>query len=78
MEGVDADYYVLEHMVRDRLINARARARVAALIAEAAGSPGPGAVTTRFRNLRRQLVNGVRNAVREISHALPGRTGIAK
>jgi len=59
MESMDADCYVVEHMIRDRLINARARARVAALLMNADGSQGPTAVKTRFTDLGRVLVKKV-------------------
>ena len=75
---MDADCYVVEYMIRDRLNNARARARVAALLGEVDGSRGPDAVKARFTDLGRELVNGVRKVTGKISHALPGRARIAK
>jgi len=75
---MDADCYVVEYMIRDRQINARARARAAALLAEVNGSQGPKAVKSRYTDLGRELVNGVRKVLGKISHALPGRTRIAK
>ena len=74
MESMDADCYVLEYMIRDRLTNARARARVAALLVDASDSQSPNAVTTRFADPRKGLVNGVRKVLGEIAHVLPGRT----
>ena len=78
MEGMDADCYVVEYMIRDRLINARARAQVAALGLEADNSRPPTSVETRSTDLGRQLVNIVRKAAGEIFRALPGRARIAK
>ncbi len=37
---MDADSYVVEYMIRDRMIEARARAREAALRMDAKGSQG--------------------------------------
>jgi hypothetical protein len=73
MESMDAEAYALEYMIRDRLRNAQARARVAALLAEAKPSQGPNAIETRFTDLGRHLVNGVRRVVSELFHTLPGR-----
>ena len=73
MEGMDAELYALEYMIRDRLRNAEARARVAALLANAKRSQGPTAGKTRFTDLRRHLVSGVRGVVAELFRALPGR-----
>jgi len=73
MEGMDAELYALEYMIRDRLSNDRERARVAALLADAKRSQSPNAVTTRFTNLGRRLVNGVRRVPGELFHALLGR-----
>lgn len=73
MEGMDAELYALEYMIRDRLRNAEARARVAALLANAKRSQGPTAGKTRFTDLGRHLLNGVRRAVGELFHTLPGR-----
>jgi hypothetical protein len=78
MESMDADWYVLERMVRDRLIEARAKARVAALLAEANYSRRSWSVRTRLMGLGRELVNTVRKAAAEISHSLPGRPRMAK
>ena len=74
MEAMDADGYALEYMIRDRLRNDRERARIAALLVEANRSECPTARKTRFTDLGRELVNGVRKVVGQISHALPGRT----
>ena len=73
MEGMDAELYALEYLIRDRLSNDRERARVAALLADAKRSQRPNTVTTRFTNLGRHLVNGVRKVVSELFHTLPGR-----
>ena len=73
MEGMDAELYALEYLIRDRLSNDRERARVAALLADAKRSQSPNTVTTRFTNLGRHLVNGVRKVVSELLHTLPGR-----
>ena len=78
MEAMDADCYVVECMIRDRLINARARARVAALLVDANGPQGQNAIETRLTDLGRELVNGLRKVAGQIRHALPGRTRIAK
>lgn len=78
MEGMDAELYALEHMIRDRLQNAQARARVAALLADAKRSQGPNAVTTRLTNLGRHLVNGLGRVVGDLFHALPGRVSHVK
>jgi hypothetical protein len=78
MESMDADCYVLEYMIRDRLTSARARARNAALFVDASDSQGPNAVKTRFTDPGKGLVKRVRKVVGEISHALPGGTRIAK
>jgi len=59
---MDADCYVLEYMIRDRLTNARARARNAALFVDASDSQGPNAVKTRFTDSGERLVNRVRQA----------------
>jgi len=73
MEGMDAELYALEYMIRDRLINAQARARVAALLADAKRSQGSNTVKTRCTDLGGKLLNGVRQAVNELFHTLPGR-----
>ena len=73
MESMDAEAYALEYMIRDRLRNARERARVAALLAEAKRAQGSKAVKTRFPDRGRHLANGIRRAVSELFHALPGR-----
>ena len=78
MEGMDADCYVLEYEIRDRLINARERARVAALLREANGSQRPTAVRTRLMDVGRQLVKGMRKAAGEIVHVLSGLARTAK
>ena len=78
MESMDADYYVIEFMVRERLLQARERGRVAALLMDAKHGQGQDPVETRFTHLRRELVNGIRKVAGEIFHALPGRTRIAK
>jgi hypothetical protein len=78
MESMDADWYVLEYMVRDRLIDDRAKARVAALLAQANHSRRPRSVRTRLMGLGRELVNTVRKATAEIPHSLPGRPRMAK
>jgi len=72
MESMDAEAYALEYMIRDRLRSAEARARVAALLADANPSQGPTAGKIRFTDLRRHLVSGVRG-VAELFRALPGR-----
>jgi len=73
MESMDAEAYALEYMIRDRLRNAEARARVAALLAEAKPSQGPNAIKTQFTDLGRHLVDGVRRVVSELFHTLTGR-----
>jgi hypothetical protein len=73
MESMDAEAYALEYMIRDRLRNAEARARVAALLADAKRSKSPNATQTRFTDLGRHLVNAVRRAVGELFHTLAGR-----
>ena len=73
MESMDAEAYALEYMIRDRLRNAEARARVAALLANAKRSQGPTASKARFTDLGRHLLKGVRWAVGELFHTLPGR-----
>lgn len=78
MESMDADCYVIEYMMRERLINARVRARGAARLAHAVDSQGPDAVKTRFTDPGRGLVNGVRELVAEIAHTLPGWARVAK
>lgn len=78
MESMGADWYVLEHMVRDRLIDARAKARVAALLAQANYSRRPESVRTRLMGLGSALMNTVRKAAAEISHSVPSRPRMAK
>jgi len=75
---MDAECYLIEHMIRDRVRHARERARVAALLVEANGSECPTASKARVTDLGRAVVNGVRKLVGEISHALPGRTRVAR
>ena len=60
MESMDAEWYALEYMIRDRRRKAEARARIAALLAEAKRSQSPNSVKPRFADLGRHLVNGVR------------------
>ena len=60
MESMDAEWYALEYVIRDRRRKAEESARVAALLADAKRSQGPNAVKTRFADLGRHLVNGVR------------------
>ena len=78
MESMDADYYVIEFMVRERLLAAREKGRVAALLMNARRGQDGSAVETRLTHLRRELANGVRKVAGEILHAIPGRTQIAK
>jgi hypothetical protein len=78
MEGMDADCYLVEYMIRDRLGNARARAQAAALLLQANNSQPPKRIETRFTDLGRELVNTVRKAAVEIFQALPGRARVAK
>jgi len=78
MESMDADYYVIEFMVRERLLAAREKGRVAALLMEARRGQGRSAVETRLTHLRRELLNGIRKVAGEIFHVLPGRPRIAK
>jgi hypothetical protein len=78
MESMDADYYVIEFMVRERLLAAREKGRVAALLMDARRGQGRSAVDTRFTHLRRELVKGMRKVAGEIFHVIPGRTRIAK
>ena len=73
MEGMDAELYALEYVVRDRLRNARERARIAALLADAKRSQSPNAVKARLTDLRRHLADGFRRAAGELFHLLPGR-----
>jgi hypothetical protein len=73
MEGMDAELYALEYMIRDRLRNAEASARIAALLADAKRSQGPNAVKSGFTDLGRHLVKGVRRVVSELFHTLSGR-----
>ena len=74
MESMD----VLECMIRDRLSDARTRARVAALLVDANGSQDPNTAKVRLTDLGGALVEGVRKVMSEISHTLPGRARIAK
>jgi len=74
----DMDSYVIEYMLRERLTNARARARVAAQLRDANGPRRHDVVKTRFARLRGELVKGLRTMAGEISHARPGGTRIAK
>jgi hypothetical protein len=76
MEGMDADYYVLECLIRDRLNGARRRAQVAALLADANRRQGPSTVTTRVIDRGRELVNHVWRVVGEIARAMPGGHGL--
>ena len=78
MESMDAACYVLEYMIRDRLTNARARARIAALFVDASDSQGPNTARTQFTDSGEGLVNRVRKVAGEIAQALAGRTRIAK
>ena len=73
MEGMDAELYALEYMIRDRLSNDRERARVAALLAEARRSQGPNDIKTVFPGPGRHLGRGVQRMVGELFHALSGR-----
>ena len=51
MEGLDADGYVIEYAIRDRLIDARARARTAALLFQPKDPPRSKRVEARLAAL---------------------------
>jgi len=78
MEGLDADGYVIEYAIRDRLVDARARARTAALLFQAKDPPRSKRVDARLAALGRALGNRARTVSADISHALRGRARVAK
>ena len=78
MEGLDADGYVIEYAIRERLVDARARARTAALLFQAKNFPRSKRVETRLTALGRTLGVSARSVRAEISHALRGRARVAK
>ena len=78
MEGLDADGYVIEYAIRERLVDARARARTAALLFQAKNFPRSKRVETRLAALGRTLGVSARSVRAEISHALRGRARVAK
>ena len=74
---MDSEWYLIEYLIRDRLTDARARARTAALLRQANDSPRS------KRDARLAALGGVlgRNARKvgaAIAHALRGRARIAK
>jgi hypothetical protein len=78
MEGGDMDFYVTEYLIRERINDARTRALAAACLAEANRRRSPNRGAARFRDLGREIVSRIRKLMGEISHAMPGRTRIAK
>jgi hypothetical protein len=78
MEGMDADCYVLEYAIRDRLAVARARARTAALLLEATDPPRSPGVETRLVHLGTALASWARRLGAEISEALSTRRRTSK
>ena len=75
---MEADDYVVEYLIRQRLIDVRAKARVAALLHETHGAQRPTAARTRLRDVRSWIRTGMQKAVGEIVHALPGQARSAK
>ena len=76
---MDADCYVAEYMIRDRLAEVRARARVAALLRQSnERSRRSNGIGSRLIDLGRSLVKGARKVARETSRALPSRTRVAE
>ena len=61
MEGMDAEMYVIEYLIRDRLLDARARARSAALLAQASAPARSKRIEIRLVDVGRALVNRARN-----------------
>src|SRR5215831_14654620 len=76
--SVDANYWAIQTIIRDRLNDARTRARVAALLVEARGSRDPNAVKTRFTDLGRHLLNRLRKVVDDIAKEERAMTYILK
>ena len=76
---MDADTYVVEYMIRERATNARARARVAALLADGNGSQGPEPSRRSSQSVEDNVPkDALRTLAREIFHAFRDRTRIAK
>jgi len=71
MEGMDADCYVVEYPIRDRLLDARATARTAALLLQANDLPRSKGIETRRVGFGRALVGWARGVGAAISHAVP-------
>ena len=67
-EAMDADWYVAEHIIRERIANAAARATVFAMLRESA--PRRRGVARRFTDLGRSLVEAARKAALELPRAL--------
>lgn len=78
MEGADMDFYVTEYLIRERILDARARALAAAHLAEVNRRRSPNGATARLTDVGREIVSRIWRLAREISHAMPGRTRIAK
>jgi len=78
MEGLDADGYVIEYAIRDRLIEARARARTAALLRQANDLRRSKRVEGRLTAFGRALGNRARNVATEIARIIRGRARITK
>ena len=60
MEGMDAEIYVIEYLIRNRLLDARARARSSALLAQASDLPRSKRIEIRLVDVGRALVNRAR------------------
>src|SRR5262244_1787021 len=60
MEGMDAEMYVIEYLIRDRLLDARARARSAALLAQVSAPPRSKRTEIRLVDVGRALVSRAR------------------
>ena len=78
MEAMDADCYVIEYAIRDRLIEARARARTAALLRQATDLRRSKRAEGRLTAFGRALGNRARNVATEVSRAIRGRARITK
>jgi hypothetical protein len=78
MKGMDADCYVVEYAIRDRLLDAREKARTAALLLQANDLPCSKGIETRRVGFGRALVGRARGVGAAISHALPGRAQRAR